>query len=74
MQHAGPARADSVAACSPRVDAAAAASTPISRTDGVVDEVVEQADGVAAAADAGDGVVGQPPLALQHLRPAPRGR
>ena len=36
---------------------------------GVVDEVVEQADGVAAAADAGDGVVGQAALALEHLRP-----
>jgi hypothetical protein len=34
----------------------------------VVEEGVEQADGVGAAADAGDHGVGQPALALEQLR------
>ena len=45
------------------------ASTPIRRTAGVVDERVEDADGVAAAADAGDDRVGQPAGLRQDLLP-----
>ena len=44
------------------------ASTPISRTPAIVEERVEDADGVAAAADAGDDRVGQPAGLLQDLR------
>ena len=40
----------------------------------IVDERVEDADGVAAAADAGDDRVGQPTGQLEDLRAAPRGR
>ena len=36
---------------------------------GVVDEGGEDADRVRAAADAGDHPVGQPPVALEDLRP-----
>ena len=39
---------------------------------GVVDEGVEDADGVAAAADAGDDRVGQPAGLREDLRAAPR--
>ena len=61
-------------------DAAPAASTPTSRTSGVVDEAGEDPDRVRAAADAGDDDPGQSPLGLEHLRPrlaadhAPAGR
>ena len=44
------------------------ASTPISRTSAIVDERVEDADRVAAAADAGHDGVGQPAGQLEDLR------
>ncbi len=45
-----------------------AASTPVRRTALVLQEGMEQAHGVGAAADAGDHRVRQPALALKDLR------
>ena len=72
VQHAGPSRGER-RACRPRVGPRPPASTPMRRTvrrPGTR----EQADGVAAAADAGDGEVRQPPVALERSARAPRGR
>ena len=60
------------AAWRPGAIASPPASTPISRTSAIVDERVEDADGVAAAADAGDDGVGQPAGLLEDLRRASR--
>ena len=46
-----------------------AASQPMSRTARIVDEVVKAADGVGAAAHAGDDRIGQASLLFQHLLP-----
>ena len=59
----------SVAAWSPAVGAAAARLDADQFDAGVVDERVEHAGRVAAAADAGDDHVGQPADLLEALRP-----
>ena len=56
------------AACRPRAIALAAGLDADQPDAAIVDERVEDADGVAAAADAGDDGVGQPPGQLEDLR------
>ena len=65
LQHAGARRRQTAPRAGPARCASPPASTPISRTLAIVDERVEDADGVAAAADAGDDGVGQPARLLE---------
>ena len=58
-----------VAACRPVSTPSPPASKPYSADLGVVDELGEDAQRVRAAADAGGHRVGQPAVAVQHLRP-----
>src|SRR5262245_47598980 len=67
VQHAGPSAGHRGGMTVRDIEAVAAGFDPIDRDRWLIEEGMEQAHRVRAAADAGDERVGQPPFPLQHL-------
>ena len=74
VQHAGLAAVHGRGVAVRHVEAVAAGFDAVDLHALVVEEGMEEADGVRAAADAGDERIGEAPFALDHLLARPRGR